>query len=464
LRFDHAWSWFPAQTIGPSNYLPFTTSFPRTDGVTGYKDITPRAGFAWDVRGTGKTSVKINIGEYLEPASNGNGNYSISNPISRIPGGLGQPAITRAWTNTKGDFIPACDLTNPLGQNNQAAGGDVCGPLSDLNFGKPVFSNSIDPALLGGWGIRPHDWGFGASIQHEVLPRVSVEVGYFLRWLNNFTAVHNLAVAPSDFTQFSITAPSDPRLPGGGGYAVSNLYNVVPSKFGQTNNLITDAANYGKEYSHYNGILLNATARPRSNITFQGGINTGKTVQDLCDVRAQVPELATGLGSLITTNGVYPTVGQTNPFCHTDPGFVTRVTGLGSYIFPKIDVQVAAAFRSDQGGVQAANWIVTNAVLQPILGRPIAGGLPNLTINLAAPGQVWGDRVNEFDLRISKILRLGGTKTNVGVDFYNLFNSAAVLTYNQTYNPSVTTGPGAWLAPTSVLTPRFAKLSVQFDF
>jgi len=39
-----------------------------------------------------------------------------------------------------------------------------------------------------------------------------------------------------------------------------------------------------------------------------------------------------------------------------------------------------------------------------------------------------------------------------------------VLTYNSTYNPSVTSGPGAWLAPTSVLTPRFAKISVQFDF
>ena len=29
VRFDHAWSWFPPQTIGPSNYLAFTTAFPR---------------------------------------------------------------------------------------------------------------------------------------------------------------------------------------------------------------------------------------------------------------------------------------------------------------------------------------------------------------------------------------------------------------------------------------------------
>jgi outer membrane receptor protein involved in Fe transport len=77
---------------------------------------------------------------------------------------------------------------------------------------------------------------------------------------------------------------------------------------------------------------------------------------------------------------------------------------------------------------------------------------------------VWGDRVNEVDLRIAKILRFNRTRTNVGIDVYNLFNSDAILTYNQTYSPSVAAGPGGWLQPTSVLTPRFIKFSAQFDF
>ena len=156
---------------------------------------------------------------------------------------------------------------------------------------------------------------------------------------------------------------------------------------------------------------------------------------------------------------VSPVINPTNPFCHEDPGVITRVTGLGSYVVPRVDVQFAATFRSDQGGVQRADWNASNAVLQPILGRAIAGGLPNLTINLVAPGQVWGDRVNEFDLRISKILRLGRTRTNVGIDIFNLLNSAAVLTYNQTFVPGV-----SWLAPTSVLTPRFVKVGTTIDF
>ena len=64
-----------------------------------------------------------------------------------------------------------------------------------------------------------------------------------------------------------------------------------------------------------------------------------------------------------------------------------------------------------------------------------------MPINLVAPGQVWGDRVNELDLRFAKILRFGRTRTNVGVDIFNVLNSDAILTYNQTFTP----GGAGWL-------------------
>ena len=80
--------------------------------------------------------------------------------------------------------------------------------------------------------MRSGDWQFGASVQQEVLPRVSVEVGYFRRWLVNFTVNDNLARVAADFDRFSITAPTDPRLPNGGGYAVCGLYNVTPARCG----------------------------------------------------------------------------------------------------------------------------------------------------------------------------------------------------------------------------------------
>ena len=80
-------------------------------------------------------------------------------------------------------------------------------------------------------------------------------------------------------------------------------------------------------------------------------------------------------------------------------------------------------------------------------------------VNLVEPHSVLGARVNEFNMRVGKIFRFGGNRANVGVDFYNLLNAATPLSYNQAFIPT-----GAWLTPTSVLSARFAKLSLQLDF
>ncbi len=294
-----------------------------------YKDISPRGGVAYDLFGNGKTSVKVNFGKYLEPTSNNN-NYIISNPIGRIA-----TTASRSWTDTNNNFSPDCDLRSPAAQSPTTTGSiDTCGAMNNQTFGTTALTTAaIDPRILNGWSVRSNDWQIGASVQQQLLPRVSVEVGYFRRWLNNFTVTDNLAVGATDFTPYSITAPSDSRLPGSGGYVVDGLYNVVPEKFGQTSNLVTLADNFGDQYQRYNGFLINLSARLGQGLQFQGGINTGKTVQDNCDVRAQVPELTTG-------GGVSPTVNVGNPYCHSDPGFITKMTALGSYIVPKIDVSV----------------------------------------------------------------------------------------------------------------------------
>ncbi|HET9831990.1 MAG TPA: carboxypeptidase-like regulatory domain-containing protein [Vicinamibacterales bacterium] len=454
LRFDRAWSWAPEQTE-TSRFLPVPLSYPETPGVDSYKDLQPRFAATYDVFGNGKTALKGNIGKYLEATITAS-NYGIANPTSRIA-----QNVTRNWTDSNSNFSPDCDLLNPNAQDLRAQGGDVCGAYSNLNFGKNVFSNTIDPAILKGWGVRPSDWAFGIALQQEVLPRVSIEVGYVRRWFQGFIATDNLAVSPSDFGTFNITAPLDSRLPGGGGQVVGPLYDVNPLSpngqplFGATNNYITSADNYGTQYQRFNGLDFNATARARNGLTVQGGFSFGKTTADTCEIRAKLPESA-----------------PLNPFCHIETGYLPQYKLISNYIIPKIDVQSSVTYTGKAGiqvsgfgtpagvgGALAANYTVLNAVVQPQLGRPLSGGAPNVTANIVEPGVLYGDRVNEVDLRLGKIFRFGHMRTTVGVDIYNLLNSAAILSYNQAYIAG-----GAWLGPTSEMSARFAKLSLQFDF
>jgi carboxypeptidase family protein len=453
LRFDRAWSWSPDQTE-TSRFLPTPLVYPETPGVDSYKDLQPRFAATYDLFGNGKTALKANVGKYLEATITAS-NYGINNPTSRIA-----QNVNRNWTDSNGNFQPDCDLLNPNAQDLHLSGGDICGAYSNLNFGKNVFSNTIDPAILKGWGVRPSDWAFGVSVQQEVLPRVSVEVGFVRRWFQGFIATDNLAVSPSDFGTFTIAAPQDSKLPGGGGQTIGPLYDVNPALFGVTNNYITSADKYGTQYQRYNGLDFNATARARNGLTVQGGFSFGKTTADSCEIRAALPESA-----------------PLNPFCHIETGYLPQFKLISNYIIPRVDVQTSVTFTGKAGiqvsgfgtpagvgGALAANYTVPNSVVQPQLGRALSGGAPNVTANVVNPGVLYGDRVNELDLRLGKIIRLGRTRATVGVDIYNLLNSAAILSYNQSFIAATATAPSVWLGPTSEMSARFAKLSLQFDF
>jgi hypothetical protein len=446
MRYDHAWSYFPEQEVGPVRFFPTSVTYPKTPGVEGYHDFWPRGGVAIDVFGTGRTSVKVNFGRYLEAAQNG-GLFTALNPTGRL-----STTTTRAWTDADRDYVADCNLLNPASQDLRASGGDFCGPNANANFGTQVFESTLDPALLSGWGVRSGDWQWGASVQQEVLPRVAVEVGYQRRWLVNFIATDNLARGPQDHTEFGINVPVDPRLPDGGGGVLGGLYNVTPEAALRLNdNYQTLSDNFGGRTQLGNSIHLNVTARPRNGLVVQGGFNTGKTDSDYCEVRRAIPEWTVPLAQ-----------SPTNPWCDTSTGFVTRVTALATYTVPKIDVQVASTMRSDQGTDLAANWTAPNSATVG-LNRPFAGVAgQTITVNLIEPGTLYGDRVNQFDLRFAKILRFGRTRTNVGFDIYNVTNAAPVLTYNQTFIPNQAVS--TWLRPNSVLQARFVKFSAQIDF
>jgi hypothetical protein len=448
IRYDSAWDFYPEQQIGGTTFLPEVTHFTSSRGVEGYRDITPRMGAVYDVFGTGKTALKFNAGRYLEAAVNANGNYSGLVPANRI-----QLTASRTWTDANGNFRPDCNLYDQNANDFRAVGGDFCGQ-GNLNFGKSVQQLFYDPAIMKGWGVRPADWQIGVTVQHEILPRVSLEVGYARRWLQNFTVTDNTLTTPGDYGKFSITAPLDARLPNGGGYAIDDLFNVNPDKSGQTRNYRTYAPNYGKQYSIYNGMEISAQARIRGGLQLQAGSSTGETVTDNCEIRVKVPE-----------------VDLTDPSCHNSPGITTRATGAATYTIPKIDVLLGATWQSSPGSTLSANWQITAAgapaqwaAIQQQLGRPLSGNATSISIDLLKPGERRGERVNQIDLRVGKRLRFGRQRSTISVDMFNLLNPDTVLGNSSTFIPGITTGLSSWNRPTSVMTPRTVKVTVQHDF
>lgn len=428
LRFDYLSNYFPEQYLGPGLLVPNRNiNFPKIDWVS-WKDITPRLGAVYDLFGNGKTALKVSINKYMIAYGLQGDFGNNANPINRSA-----INVTRSWNDANRDYIPQCDLTSTV------ANGE-CGAMSDQNFGKPTLSTNYDTDTLVGWGKRGYNWEFSAGVQHELLPRVSVNAAYFRRWYGNFNVTDNRATAGTDYGTYSIVAPLNADLPDGGGYTISGLKDLNPDKVGQVDNYFTFASNYGKQIEYWHGVDLSVQSRLASGIVLQGGVSTGRTVTDNCEVLTKLPELA--IGGL--------------PYCRQVTNLLTQVKAVAAYTIPKIELQVSGTLQSLPGPVVAANYVASNAIIQPSLGRPLSGNAANATVNLVAPGTMYGERSNEFDLRFAKIVNLKTLRTQFNVDVFNVLNANSVLTQNNNY--------ATWQRPQTIMYGRFFKLGVQFDF
>ncbi len=455
LRWDRASSWSPAGKNGATGTSPLNPSpilFDKLMSVDAYNDITPRMGAAYDVFGNGKTALKFQMGHYLDAATNDSA-YTRNNPANRTVS-----TYNRGWTDSDNDKVVDCNLL-VLTVNGECAGlaGD------DLNFGNSSANTTLaNPDTLKGWGVRENDWQWGVTWQQQLLPRMSVEVGYARRWWHGFTLTDNLRRGPEDYEAWTITAPSDPRLPDGGGYPI-NLYTVTQAAANRgAQNIITFDSDYiGDDHQNYwHGFDVTFNARLRQGLTMQLGTGTGREIEDTCEIDRIVDPSA---GANVTTKNLHG--------CRDVEPWMTTLRGLASYTVPKIDVLVSGTFRSQPGLERVATWNVPTSViaLPGNLGRIPPGGVATGTTAIALldnDRRVWEPRRTQVDMRVAKIVRFGSTRADIGVDIANLFNTNYTTTYDNTYQYSVgnTLVGGTWNNPTAIFAPRFVRLNFTVSF
>jgi hypothetical protein len=353
--------------------------------------------------------------------------------------------VRRSWSDANRDFVPDCDLTNP------ASNGE-CGAMSNRDFGNPLSVLTYDPDLTKGWSKRFSNWQVSTGVQQEILPRVSVGVEYWRTWFGNFPVVDHRGFDPGDFDAYSITAPRDPRLPGGGGHVIPGLFDVKPEAFGRPlNGFVTLADKFGKQIERWNGVDVTFSARPRNGVLLQGGTTTQRRSTNTCEVVTHVsPEPPPERG------GGLPDYNPSRHFCDIEGTFLTQLKALGSVTIPRVDVQVTASLQNLPGPEILATYTASNAEVARTLGRNLAGGARNVEIPLVEPRSMYGERMNQLDLRIGKILRFGRTRTTVSLDLYNALNTNAVLDLNEAFE--------RWQRPLAILNARFAKVVFQLNF
>jgi len=449
LRFDYLRASVPAQHLAAGRFVP-ERNFAAVENAPNWKDINPRVGVSYDLFGDGRTAVKATVGRYIS----GGSLASNVNPVNTSVN-----TATRTWNDSQfgagdprtGNYVPDCDFTNPA--TNQE-----CGPLSNLNFGK-VNPNATryDKEVLEGWGVRPYNWSVSAGVQRQLTRGTSIDIGYFRRWYGNFTVTDNLAVEPSDFDPYCVTAPTnDSRLPVAG-QQICGFYDVKPAKNGQVQNLVRLASHYGAQKEVYNGVDASMNWRIQG-LTLFGGVSIGRTATSACFIVDSPAFAATA-----TTQAPHAN-------CEVSPPLLKQWKGYGVYSLPW-GMNVSGTFQAvpqpQAGGTYnsiTADYVATNAEIRPTLGRDLAAGANGTaTVELLKPFTLHGGHTKQLDLRVGKVLVASGKRrVRFSMDIYNVFNSNNWQTLTTRLSSSAATN--RWQRPTLILQARYFQLGTQIDF
>jgi len=395
LRFEYFNGEVPEQTAPAGRFVP-ARRFDRIPNLPDWKNVAPRFGAAYDLFGNGKTAVKGSIGKYMQQESVGYPNTY--NPMVLS-------SDIRTWRDLNGDDIA---------QEHEL------GPTTNLAFGVRRNRNP-DPEIE-----RPYQLLYNLGIQHELRTGLGVSVSYYRRGFYNITWTDNLDTTHADYTL--VTVP-DPR---GNGQTLP-VYNLNRSKLGLVNELDTHSTDNTETF---NGVDVTFNARFPNGATMFGGTSTGRTRRVTCQVDDP----------------------NQLRFCDetkSDIPFLTTFKLSGSYPLP-YEFRLSGVFQSVPGeevsgrATGRIHYVVDRRIIPTLT-------LAQVIVPLIEPGGEYYDRVNQLDISVSRIFRLGRVQVNPQLDLFNALNVSPLLLQVNAFGPALRQAR-------RILDARVLRLGVQVNF
>ena len=469
IRFDRFKGFYPDQVTEPMRFSPMSRAFQGMT-VSSWKDLQPRLGLVYDLRGDGRTALKASASRYGD--RNAIALAGLVNPVAN------NISMSRLWFDGLDNAVfvgappgafPSCipSVADPAGSGcipgdglvqgdplNPAANGEILSPnTTELGFASPAIVNFFDEDWAFGWGTKAANWEFSASIEQQLADGVSVDFGYFRRTYTNFSVVDNRAVQTTDWDYYTVTVPDNPQLPDDVRGSTLTLVDLDPAAAAVPDSLTTSADHFGGRGRTWQGVDLNFSVR-LDRLLVQAGYATGEETENNCAVWTALPEAQ--VAEVPSTRAGGPTLSPME-HCASSTGWLNQGSVYSSYSLPYYDLEVAGTFFTRPGSRRLALYQVPVATAAAALER--APSDTTLRLNLLPPGSEYGDRLNQIDFRIGKVLTFGGAGGNLraSLDIHNLFNANAVSRERFGIGQD-------YLLPIGLQPGRLAKFTFQFNF
>jgi hypothetical protein len=378
-------------------------------------NVAPRLSAVYDLFGNAKTALKTSVSKYYVQYT-GSWARRYANSFNSSDSRNWFDCNLIAGTST-------CSSTVLATNNDNIAQDNEIGPSSSTTFGVRSDRNPA-PDIK-----RMHNWEETIGIQHELLPRMSVNFVYYHRQYGNLELLDRTLVTRADYTSFQVAMPSfanDPTLAGVlDPNEILTLYNLLSAKRSVYSSAQVDR-NSSSDKTTYNGFETSFSARLPRGITAFGGWTAEKNVTKFCESDDDPNGINTAdlfIGENVSAGGRFCDQGAFDvPLRHEFKFAATTPLVYG--------LEFGTILQSYAGAQRIITWTPA-ATLFP-------GGRTNSeTIILNRPGSVYQPRWTQWDVNIKKNFRIGKKQFSGQFDVFNVLNNNTIWSTNDAIGSSL---------------------------